>query len=228
MRARALFFAAAAALATPTVSAQSASDLAEPTPAPSAGGWRLYPGERHITLRAEGFGGLRLSDPYAQGAATPFGALLEGSFLFLKVGPLLLGPSLGVQVGFDPVGTQAAIQPGVHALWRLGPRFGLTGRVGVPLLITPGACPVDRVMADPGFTGQGFPLNASTIPVPSVGNCPTLAFGAEVGAGAALYLTSGIALTAQATFSMYFGDSFLFFPVLGGGVGVLVDYEVLP
>ena len=67
--------AAAAALATPTVSAQSASDLAEPTPAPSAGGWRLYPRERHITLRAEGFGGLRLSDPYAQGAATPFGAL---------------------------------------------------------------------------------------------------------------------------------------------------------
>lgn len=228
MRARALYFAAAAALAAPTVGAQTAPDMTEPAPAAPAGGWRLYPRERHITVRAEFVAGLRLSDPYAQGRAAPFGALLGGSFLFVKAGPLLMGPSLGVQLGFDPVGAQAAIQPGWQALWRVSPRFGLTGRVEIPFLITPGACPVDRVMADPGFVGQGYDFNRNTLPVPSAGTCPTLAVGAELGVGAALYVTSGIALTAEAMFDMYFGDSFLFFPVFGGGVGVLVDYEVLP
>lgn len=228
MRAPALFFAAAAALAAPSVGAQTAPDTSEPSQAPPSSGWRLYPNERHITVRAEAVAGVRLSDPYAQGSAAPFGMLLQGGFLFVKAGPLLMGPSLGVQMGFDSVGLQTAIQPGWQALWRLAPRFALTGRVDIPLLITPGACPVDRVPADPSFMGQGFQINRSTLPVPSAGTCPTFAFGAELGVGAALYLTSGIALTAEASFDMYFGDSFLFFPVFGGGVGLLVDYEVLP
>jgi hypothetical protein len=223
-----LFFAAAAALAAPTAGAQTAPDMTEPAPAAPTGGWRLFPNERHITVRAEGVVGARLVDHYEQGVLTPFGALLQGSFLFLKAGPLLMGPSLGVQLGFDPVGTQVAIQPGWQALWRLSPRLALTGRLDIPLLITPGACPVDRVAADPGFSGQGFPVNTSTLPVPSAGTCPALAFGGELGVGAALYITSGIALTAEATFDMYFGDSFLFFPIFGGGLGVMIDYEVLP
>lgn len=226
-----MYFAAATALAAPTVGAQTPPDTTEPSPAaPSAssGGWTLYPNERHVTVRGQFVAGLRLSDPYAQGRMTPLGASLGGSFLFVKAGPMLMGPSLGVQLGFDPVGTQVAFQPGWQALWRMGSRFGLTGRVEIPLLVTPGACPVDRIMADPGFTGQGFELNRTTIPVPSTGTCPTVTFGAEVGVGAAVYVTSGIALTAEATFDMYFGDSFLFFPILGGGVGVMIDYEVLP
>jgi hypothetical protein len=223
-----LYFAAAVALAAPSVGAQTAPDMTEPTQSQPSSGWRLYPNERHITVRAEAVAGLRLSDPYAQGSAVPFGALLQGSYLFMKAGPLLMGPSLGLQLGFDPVGTQAAIQPGWHALWRLMPRLGLTGRVDIPLLITPGGCPVDRVPADPTFMGQGFPINTTTLPVPSAGTCPTFAFGAELGVGAAFYITSGVAITAEATFNMYFGDSFLFFPIFGGGLGLMVDYEVLP
>ena len=84
------------------------------------------------------------------------------------------------------------------------------------------------VRADNGFPGYGYSLNRTTLPVPSAGYCPTLGLGVEVGVGAAFYVTSGIAITAEGIFDVYFGDSRIVFPIVGGGLGVMVDYEVLP
>lgn len=231
-----MFLVAAVALATPQVVAQTAHDPTEPgaTPAPAEAspatesGWRRYPGERHILVRGEATVGMRLNDPYAAGTLAPPGGYLQGSFLFLHAGPFLMGPALGFQAAADGIGPQFAVQPGWQALARLSGRFGVTVRAEIPVLITRGACPVERVPADPGFQGHGVEINRTTLPVPSTGYCPTVSLGLELAGGAAVYLTSGVALTGEVIFDMYFGDSFIPFPVLGGGLGLMVDYEVLP
>jgi hypothetical protein len=235
VRSRTLFFALATALATPQAYAQTVPDAVEPGAGaaaevqPSAQGeWALYPHERHIMVRAEATVGARMNDPYAAGALAPISPLLEGSYQFLHVGRFLMGPTLGFQAGFDATGAQFAIQPGWQVFRRLGSRVALTGRAAIPVLITRGACTADRVRADQGFPGFGFSLNRTTLPVPSAGYCPTASVGVELAAGAAFYVTSGVAVTAEAIFDTYFGDSGIVFPILGGGLGVMVDYEVLP
>ena len=55
-----------------------------------------------------------------------------------------------------------------------------------------------------------------------------VAVGLELGGGAAYYLTSGFALTGELSFGMYFGDRGTVYPNLGVGIGVLIDWEVLP
>jgi hypothetical protein len=50
----------------------------------------------------------------------------------------------------------------------------------------------------------------------------------ELAAGGALYLLSGFAVTAEVSFNMYFGDGGIIYPLIGGGIGLLFDYEVLP
>lgn len=222
-----MFFAAAAALAAPPVAAQTAGDVGEAPPEETRG-WRLYPNERHVLVRAEATVGARLNDPYAQGALAPITPFLQGSYLFLRAGGFLMGPSLGAQAGIDPASPQFTAQVGWQVYRRFSGRFAFTGRLDVPLLITRGACPVDRVNADPGFPGYGIEPNRNTLPVPSTGYCPAVGVGVEAAAGAALYITSGVALTAEAIFDMYFGDSAILFPVVGGGLGLMVDYEVLP
>jgi hypothetical protein len=230
-----LFFALAAALSTPMALAQTPPDAVEPGAAgaegeqPSTqGGWALYPHERHILVRAEATLGARLNDPYAAGSLAPITPLLEGSYQFLHVGRFLMGPSLGFQAGFDATGAQFAIQPGWQVYRRFAGRVAVTGRASLPILITRGACAADRVRADNGFPGFGFSLNRTTLPVPSSGYCPTASVGIELGAGGAFFITSGVALTAEVIFDTYFGDSGIVFPIFGGGVGVMVDYEVLP
>ncbi len=223
----------AAALAAAPAAAQTVPDATEPGASPahegaSQGGWTLYPRERHILVRAEATVGARLNDPYDAGALAPIAPYLQGSYQFLHVGRFQMGPSLGFQAGIDHVGAQFAIQPGWQVFRRFTGRLALTGRVEVPILITQGACAVDRVRADPAFPGHGFSLNAMTLPVPSAGYCPTVSVGVEAAVGAALYLTSGVALTGEVIFDLYFGDSAITFPILGGGLGLMVDYEVLP
>ncbi len=225
-----MFFAAALVLAAHPAAAQTAPDETEPgaASAGSAGSWRLYPNERHIVVRAEATVGARLNDPYAAGTLAPISPLLQGSYQFLHVAGFTMGPSLGVQLGLDATGAQVAFQPGWQVMRRLSPRFGVSGRVEIPFLLTRGACAADRVRADNGFPGYGYSLNRTTLPVPSAGYCPTLGLGVEVGVGAAFYVTSGIAITAEGIFDVYFGDSRIVFPIVGGGLGVMVDYEVLP
>ncbi len=226
-----MFFAAAVALATPQVGAQTAGDPTESGVGASqsaSGGWRRYPNERHVFVRAAGTVAARLTDPYSQGTLAPPGAYVSGGFGFLHVGPTIMGPSLGVQAGFDPVGVQVAVQPGWQMWWRLASRLAFTARVEIPILITRGACPVDYVPADMGFQGAGFGLNRNRLPVPATGYCPTVTVGVEAAPGLAFYVTNGVALTAEAVFDFYVGDSLLPFPLLGGAVGLMVDYEVLP
>lgn len=228
-----MFFALVTALATPQAYAQTVPDASEPGSAgaeqtPTQGGWRLYPNERHILVRAEATVGARLNDPYAAGGLAPISPLLEGSYQFLHVGSFLMGPTLGFQAGFDATGAQFAVQPGWQVYRRFAGRFAATARASIPILITRGACQADRVRADNGFPGFGFSLNRTTLPVPSAGYCPTASVGVELGAGGSLFITSGVALTAEVIFDTYFGDSGIVFPIIGGGLGVMVDYEVLP
>ncbi len=228
-----MFFAFVTALATPQAYAQTAPDASEPGAAgaeqPStSGGWRLYPNERHIVVRAEATVGARLNDPYSVGALAPVSPLLEGNYQFLQVGSFLVGPTLGGRAGVDATGAQFAVQPGWQVYRHFSGRLALTGRAVIPILITRGACTAERVRADSGVPGFGFSLNRTSLPVPSAGYCPTASVGIELGAGGSLFITSGVALTAEVIFDTYFGDSGISFPIIGGGLGVMVDYEVLP
>lgn len=219
-----MFFCAAMTLAALPAAAQSGPDGSE---SQGSGGWRVYPSERHILVRAEATLGARLNDPYSAGALAPVAPFVEGSFLFLRAGRFLMGPSLGAQVGIDRVGVQATVQPGWTVYRRFSGRFAASARVDVPLLITQGGCGSERVDAGV-YPGAGYVLNRTRIPVPNGGYCPALSVGIEAAVGGSFYLTSGFALTAEAIFDTYFGDSGISFPILGGGVGVLFDYEVLP
>ena len=131
--------AAVLAVAAPAA-AQTPRDETEPTrgAAPDEGGardggWRTYPNERHILVRAGANVGARLSDPFAQGALAPITPYVEGTYAFVHLGSFLLGPTLNFQTGIDKTGAQFAIQPAATLFRRFNNLFGLTARVGVPL-----------------------------------------------------------------------------------------------
>lgn len=223
----------AAASATTTAAAQNAPEPGESTappttPAPSS--WRTYPRERHLLLRVEAMSGLRLQDYFAQGSFAPVSVLAQGSFTFLHLGSVMLGPSLGAQVGFDRAGTQIAIQPGITAYRRFSGHFALTGRIDANILVTRGVCdpqmPLPVLMSS--WRGLGIPANQGVVPAPSSGYCPTIAFGGEAALGAAYFIRSGLALAGEVTFNMYGGDGGLTYPIVGVALGVLFDREVLP
>jgi hypothetical protein len=173
----------------------------------------------------------RLVDPYAQGSLGPVGAFVDGTLTLFHGGRFHFGPSLGLQLGFDASVSQLAIQPGFGVFARLSPRVAVHGRIGVPLLVTRGLCPDEAPLEIPVGMGQlrggGIAPNQGVVRVPGAGYCPTLAVGVELGAGAAFYLTSGLALTGEVTFDFYRGDT-VGFPLVGGGLGILMDLEVLP
>ena len=60
------------------------------------------------------------------------------------------------------------------------------------------------------------------------GAVPALAVGLEAGASFAYFLTSGLALTGELNGGVFFGDSGVTTPLLGVGLGVLVDHELFP
>lgn len=204
----------------------------------SSPGWRTYPRERHLLVRLEATGAFRLSDPLNHGAVGPIGGLVQGTYAFVHAGDLLLGPSVGVQIAGDHTGLQYAVQPGVALYRRFSPTFALTARVDVPILITRGLCDdqqprvvpdANRNPANPSTYWLGSGASApDRVPTPEVGFCPTTAVGVEAAAGAALYLRAGLAVTGEVTFNTYFGNGGLTYPMVGAGLGLLLDYEVLP
>lgn len=192
----------------------------------------MQPGERHVLIRTEFGIGARLRDPFSFGVLSPPSLLVEGTYAFLHLGNFLLGPSLGLQGGIDRNGAQVAVQPGVQIYRRFTEAIAAHARVDVPLLITRGACPRSAGLAipqgSPQWVGGGVAPNRSVVYPPGWGYCPEVSVGFEVAAGAAFYIRSGLAVTAEATFDLYLGNGGAIYPIIGGGLGILVDYEVLP
>ena len=221
---RVLFFAAGIGLATLPAAAQ---ELGAP-PAPSSG-WELQPRERHILVRAEATVAGRFLDPYSYGRLAPPGLLVDGTFAFLHVGRFLLGPSLGFQAGWDQNGGQYAVQPGAMLYRRFTNAIAAHARVAVPLMVTRGTCERPApITVTSQFIGAGYGGNRTQVQPPAWGFCPELSVGVEAAVGAAYYVRSGIAITAEAVFDLYFGNGGSVAPILGGGLGVLIEYEVLP
>ncbi|MBL8600996.1 MAG: hypothetical protein JNK72_03635 [Myxococcales bacterium] len=183
-------------------------------------------------VRAEFTAGARLRDPFAQGALAPPSVLVQGSYALWQFGQWSLAPSLGVQVGLGSPFVHAVIQPGVTVHRRINSMFGVHARLDVPLALTrAGVEPVTYVpvpASRPNEIGAGTTFRRTNVPVPDVNQNLTLAPGLEVAAGASLYVRAGLALTAEVIFNGYLGDSLYFYPIVGGGLGVLVDYEILP
>jgi hypothetical protein len=208
----------------------AAQELGDP-PAPSSG-WTVHPRERHVLVRAEFGLGARLRDPFSFGVLSPPSLLVEGTYAFLHLGNFLLGPSLGLQAGLDRNGAQIAVQPGVQIYRRFSSAISANARVDVPLLITRGACQRGAALAIPPgnsqWVGGGIAPNRGVVYPPGWGFCPELSVGFEVAAGAAFYIRSGVAVTAEAIFDLYLGNGGSVYPIIGGGLGILVDYEVLP
>lgn len=224
---------AAVLLASNAAAAQGVGEGAEPSSESSSVGWSLQPGERHIVGRVQGGVGLRVFDPWGAGALAPGWIHAQGAYLFVRGGPFVMGPSLGAQVGLD-VGHSApqfTAQPGWLMRARFSQRWGLLLRADIPILVTRGAN-VDRPefrVQDPPNDAMGNPPAVRRADVRAPFERPyTAAFGIEVGGAGAFYLTSGIALTAELNAGMYFGDSFFSYPVIGVGLGALIDYELIP
>lgn len=212
--------------------------------APAAGEWRSYPNERHILGRLQGGIGLRLFDPYSAGVLAPGWIHGQVGFLLLNAGKFRMGPTLGGQLGLDPghSAPQGTIQPGFTAMYRLNSRMALLGRVDVPFLITRSWDPaldtcvyLTGAAPRPGQPDtravrvelQCQPSNMIPARVP-YGSVPAVAVGVEAGATFAFFLTGGFALTAELNGGAYFGDSSVTTPLLGVGLGALIDYELLP
>ncbi len=213
------------------VAAQSLSEGDEASAAVQPSGnpsWPVYPSERHVLIRGEATAGLRASDPFSLGALTPVSAFVEGTYAFLKVGSFLFGPSLGIQAGFSPAGGQYTLQPGVAGYRRFSPTFAMTARIDVPILLTAGDCGTLGLQPSGSNMGSGISDNVNFVHVPNTGYCPTTSVGIEAAVGAAYYLRAGLALTGEITFDYYVGDGMLGYPIVGLGLGVLFDYEVLP
>lgn len=224
---------AAAVLITPwAASGQTAPDV-EPGMSPdgasgSASGWRLYPREKHLLLRATASTAYRINDPFAVGRLAPPTLTLDAALTLAHLGRFQIGPYLGLQIGFDRgTQTQFAVVPGAVIQRRFSNLFAFNARVGVPVAIVRGNCPALPLDAT-GREGMGALANRRFVQVPDTSFCPAVSPGIEVAAGGALYLLSGFAVTAEVSFNMYFGDGGLIHPFIGGGIGLLFDYEVLP
>lgn len=192
----------------------------------------MHPNERHILLRTEFGVGARLRDPFSYGVLSPPSLLVQGTYAFLHVGNFLLGPSLGLQGGIDRNGAQVTVQPGVQIYRRFTAALAAHARVDVPVLITRGACPRGPGLmistGSPQWVGGGIAPNRSVVYPPGWGFCPEVSVGLEVAVGGAFYVRSGLAVTAEAIFDIYLGNGGSIYPIIGGGLGILVDYEVLP
>lgn len=192
----------------------------------------MHPNERHLLVRAEFGIGARLRDPFSYGVLSPPSVLVEGTYAFVHLGNFLLGPSLGLQGGIDRNGMQFTVQPGVQIYRRFTSAVSAHARVDVPMLITRGACQRSPGLAipagSPQWVGSGIAPNRSVVYPPGWGYCPELSVGFEVAAGGAFYIRSGLAITAEAIFDLYLGNGGSVYPIIGGGLGILVDYEVLP
>lgn len=227
MKTRAFLFATGLVLAAVPAAAQDAGD-----PPRASGGWAVQPGERHVLVRAQFGIGARLRDPFSYGVLSPPSVLLQGTYAFAHVGKFLLGPSLGLQGGLDANGPQFAVQPGVQIYRRFTDAVSAHARVDVPLLITRGACErPPALMLPPGspqWVGSGVAPNRGVVRSPGWGFCSELSVGVEVAVGGAFYVRSGLAVTAEAIFDLYLGNGRSIYPIIGGGLGILVDYEVLP
>lgn len=203
-------------------SAQAAEDGASRL-APPSHPWQSYANERHVVGRLMAGDALRLNDAFGAGYNTPPYVMLDGHFLFLNIGTVHMGPSLGIHLGFDgghSPGAQLGIVPGWTGMVRVNATFGLTARLGIPIVAARG---MTRTEAVPGSNVSGHSyVQAPQYPGTDVGA------GVELGVGGAWYFLSGIAATVELNGGVYFGDSFYTTAYVGAALGLMVDYELLP
>jgi hypothetical protein len=225
---------AAAVLVAPLTARGQTAPEGEPgsTSGEAAGGssgWRLYPREKHLLFCATASTAYRINDPFAVGRLAPPTLTVDAAFTLVHLGRFQFGPYLGLQIGFDRGGTQTqfAVVPGAVIQRRFSNLFAFNARVGVPIGIVRGNCPSFQLDAT-GREGMGAAVNRRFVQVPDTSFCPAVSPGVELAAGGALYLLSGFAVTAEVSFNMYFGDGGIIYPLIGGGIGLLFDYEVLP
>lgn len=226
---------AAAVLIAPwTARGQTAPEVEPGTPSGntsgSTSGWRLYPREKHLLLRAVASTAYRINDPFAIGRLAPPTLTIDGAFTLLHFGQFQFGPYLGLQIGFDRGGAQPqfAVTPGVVLTRRFSSLFALNARVAVPLAIVRGYCQPFALPAPTDLQGMGSVMNRAVVQVPDTSYCPELSVGVQAAAGAAFYIRSGFAVTAEVSFDLFFGDGGIIYPLLGGGIGLLFDFEVIP
>ncbi len=213
------FVAFAAVLSAASVaSAQAAEEGAGRSTA-----WQSYARERHVVGRIMAGTAFRLNDAFGGGFTTPPYVMVDGHYLFVNAGNFHMGPSLGLQLGFDAghsPGVQFGLVPGWTGLMRLSQMFGITGRVGIPFMILRGV--TERVAVPASDVNGHSAVQAPQNPRTAYGG------GVELGVGGALYFLSGVAATLEINGGVYFGDSFYTFPYVGAALGLMVDYELLP
>ncbi len=239
VKAHAKYLVFAAVLASSSAAfAQSGGESTSTPPASSS--WPTLPNERHLLVRLQGGVGLRLVNPWGASPLSPPWIHAQIGFLFINAGPVRMGPTVGGQIGLDlgRAGVQGAPQVGWAMLVPVAERVSLNIRADVAGMITRGSAAF-RPSAMRTNPSACEPFNIAPVMLPNTQSggsgvdvpqgtrsCIGFVPGFEVAAGPAIYLSSGIALTAELAFSGWIGDS-LFYPVLGLGLGLMIDYEML-
>jgi hypothetical protein len=165
--------------------------------------------------------GLSLHNRLNDSVVAPHYAHLEGSYLFLEVGPIQMGPGLAYRVGFGSRDVTAEdeefhlVQVGTTDLQHeIRPAWVVQGRPNVHFSWTAWAG-VDLVVTQPDVSQNGMDEDHE----------PYFIWGLEAGGSASYFLTAGFAITLGVQYAFFYGIDPVH--VLAFDLGLRFSFEVL-
>lgn len=157
-----------------------------------------------INLELSGGAGVTAYNLASDSALAPPFVQLQISYLPLEVGPVDMGPVVGLPIGFYQPSEQDSwnAQVGVRAGWQVWGRpsvdFAWSAMAAFDFVISPLDDPRDSV---------------------------DFVWGLELGGSASYFFTAGLAVTAGLRYAMFYGVDSIH--VFSGQVGLLISHEVL-
>ncbi len=166
---------------------------------------RVASAEQVLNLELSGGVGVTAFNEATESALSPPFLQVQVAYLPLRVGPVSMGPALGIPLGFYQPEGQDSWQPQVG--FRTG--WQVFGRPSVDFAWMALAA-VDFIIA---------PLDDESDPVDFV-------WGFEVGGSVAYFLTAGLAVTGGLRYAFFYGVD----PIhtFSGQLGLMISYEVNP
>ena len=154
-------------------------------------------GEQLLNVELTGGAGLTAYNSGSESLLAPPHVTLSASYLLVRAGPVTMGPSLSLPLGFfrpdgdedGPLSAQLALRPGFEVFGRPSADIAWSVAAGPSLVVT-----------------------------------PDFVWGLEVGGAFSYFLTAGIGLTAGLDYGFFYGVDPVH--VFTFRLGVLVSWEV--
>lgn len=163
--------------------------------------------EQLLNVELSGGAGVSAYNVASDTALAPPFVQAQLSYLPLEVGPMSMGPVLGIPLGFyrpsdQDDGPLDSVQSGIRAGWQVYHRpsvdFAWNATAAFDFVLSP-------------LDDQDDPLD--------------FVWGLELGGSAAYFLTAGLAITAGLRYAFFYGVDPAH--VFSGQLGVLISYEVI-